>query len=562
MELFNFLVKQRRYSNCIDTTVELINQLGIKIPTTLIRRELLLHPKYPSLLSITDALTKWNIENIATSTNTDSLKKIPLPAIAQIRNGNGHFVLIKEIGEFVTYFDSSVGIVIENISDFEKKWTGILLLVAVTSNSGDPNSESYKKERLLTQLRLLSIGVLILIPLLFLLITNSSFTIHVLLKILGIILTINLLLTTFGFDNLVSEAICGTNEETGCNKVVNSKMGKVMGEISLAEIGTLYYCGGLMVIMLDIVMGNLELNPILSALSLGAIPFTILSIHYQGRVLKTWCPLCLIVVALLWSEAALSQDSIKVPTSSQLNTFLIGVSLSTIAWMIFRPSFILASKYPKLERSLIKFTRSESIFNALLMNSKRANQYFPYQNDVVLGNPNSRIIITFVTNPSCGFCVNVHQVISSWLSKYGTNLAVVFRFVLSNNQNDPRNVVIRRIIDLSLHNQINKVAHALEAWFRTEGWPNLDRWLKEWECPPHSQTDLYMSKHIEWCNLIEVKSTPTLLFNGFIIPAEYSLEDFEYFLHLKVKEEGLSIKEEIPTYQSNLSPTLKVISSN
>lgn len=51
--------------NVIYTTSKLLKELQVKISISSIRKALEEHPDYPSLLSISDALTSWKIENIS-----------------------------------------------------------------------------------------------------------------------------------------------------------------------------------------------------------------------------------------------------------------------------------------------------------------------------------------------------------------------------------------------------------------------------------------------------------------------------------------------------------------
>jgi hypothetical protein len=60
---------------------------------------------------------------------------------------------------------------------------------------------------------------------------------------------------------------------------------------------------------------------LLGLLSLVVLPFTLWSVWYQWKVAKTWCPLCLGVVAVLWVEAILSlfalQSGISFPSPNR-----------------------------------------------------------------------------------------------------------------------------------------------------------------------------------------------------------------------------------------------------
>jgi hypothetical protein len=53
-----------------------LKELKIPVSKTYIRQQLLSHPDYPSLLSITDTLTELRIENIAVQIQKNQLYKV------------------------------------------------------------------------------------------------------------------------------------------------------------------------------------------------------------------------------------------------------------------------------------------------------------------------------------------------------------------------------------------------------------------------------------------------------------------------------------------------------
>lgn len=56
----------------------------IRITDTTIKASLAAHPDYPSLLSISDFLHNYNIENVALRTKVESFSTFPVPFIAHI----------------------------------------------------------------------------------------------------------------------------------------------------------------------------------------------------------------------------------------------------------------------------------------------------------------------------------------------------------------------------------------------------------------------------------------------------------------------------------------------
>ena len=73
----------------------LINLLKIDIDRLAIVEELEKHPHYPSLLSISDAFTSFNISNGAFKASIDDIDVLPLPFLAYSDISGGNFVVVE-----------------------------------------------------------------------------------------------------------------------------------------------------------------------------------------------------------------------------------------------------------------------------------------------------------------------------------------------------------------------------------------------------------------------------------------------------------------------------------
>src|SRR5574337_747712 len=80
------------YSNLLGKWMRLLNT---RFHAKELKKNLLSHPDYPSLLSITDTLDYYNIPNETFSTNMNSLDKVPLPFLIHITNNGREFQLIE-----------------------------------------------------------------------------------------------------------------------------------------------------------------------------------------------------------------------------------------------------------------------------------------------------------------------------------------------------------------------------------------------------------------------------------------------------------------------------------
>ena len=70
--------------NAVVATMQLLNNLKIQVTATTIAETLQEHLDYPSLLSISDALNQWGINNMCLRVDPEKLNELPVPFIAHL----------------------------------------------------------------------------------------------------------------------------------------------------------------------------------------------------------------------------------------------------------------------------------------------------------------------------------------------------------------------------------------------------------------------------------------------------------------------------------------------
>jgi uncharacterized membrane protein len=533
--IFRFRNPKKEKSSCIDAVAELLRLLKVKASKQSIIKGIESHPDYPSLLSITDLLSAWNIDNFPTKINFEDLSEVQLPAIVQFKHNNGHFVVLTRIQDQINYFDPHRGNIIESPESFKQKWTGVVLLVSKNENSGDPDYELNNKAEKFKKLG--NISALVILTSI---VISSGYFIPALaplliFKFVGVFLSSLLLLSSFGIETNLGQAVCGVGKESNCTKVINSNAGKFFG-VSLAELALLYFSGGFLTVSFASIFSASSIESILFWGSILALPITFFTITYQWLILKKWCRLCVLTTILLWVESIylyLSVSDYSIAIES-LKLIYLSFSIPFIIWLLLKSSIINAIKIPELEKSLIRFKKSESIFDALMSSKDQIIDFATFPKDIILGNPHANLTITFVTNPGCGHCVIAHKHVESWIKNLGSKLRVVIRFVPALNDADgTRNRVIKKIISLSLHNKNDKMRAALKSWFENLDNPNPNDWFAKFDIPEHELTQEYLNKHSEWCAEMKIHNTPSFFLNGKKFPNEYDLVDIGYFLRIK-----------------------------
>jgi len=101
------------FSPTIDNTTQsvifFLKLLNMKIAVSTIRDTLWSNPNFPSLISISESLEKWGIENISLRVDTSKLDDIPIPFLAHIKNDGGFFVPVKDYSNNVITFINPKG---------------------------------------------------------------------------------------------------------------------------------------------------------------------------------------------------------------------------------------------------------------------------------------------------------------------------------------------------------------------------------------------------------------------------------------------------------------------
>lgn len=519
--------------NTYAVVANLVMQLGLKISAQGLK-EIMGHKEYPNLFAISDTLSNWHVENMAVNLSAYQLKEIPYPAIAHLYKNSGHFVVLQKLdGELLNYIDPEIGLVKESLQNFEKKWTGVVLLVQVNKKSGEDSYQQRKREEIFQRVSLFTVGVLaILLALLPLSIIPLYLLSIYVLKIIGSVLCCFLLQKQFGGGNATINAFCKMGGKSDCDSVINSPASTIFG-VHLSEIGFWYFIGGLLSIVIGALANESSLLGSLSVLSAVVLPFSLFAVYYQGWVIKKWCPLCLAVMGVFWLEV-ITHFIIGNPlamTWKSLSIAFVGFSLPLIFWSSVRQQFLDSLKLPKVERNLNRFIKSERVFQKLLEDQPEI-EIGNFSNELQAGVGEAPITITIVSNPVCEPCAYAHSVVEGLLEQFEGKIKVVFRFAI--NPSDTKSVsyeMLSHLMDLLLTTSSEKPIEALSNWYVKNGKSNVKKWKKEYSSLANHNQDAItklINEHSKWYAMAGIKSTPTVLINEKVLPEEFSVADLKY----------------------------------
>ena len=524
--------------NAITTLTRLLKVLGTKVTARTARRTLEEHPEFPALSSLSDALDRWRVANAAFRLGTvEQLRELPLPFLVHQDQQGGWFRLITRIeGDKLSYWDSDKGTGQQSLGDFERIWSGVVLVAETNDDSGEADYASEnQKERLeaLRQPAIYTLGGLILILALSMLLPSLTLLqgSWLLTKTLGLALSIALLAKQFGNHNLFIDRLCRVGAKSSCQSLLDSPAAKLWGWLSWTEIGTLYFAGSLCIALLGP-------NPLLGWLALSALPYTLFSVYYQARVAHIWCPLCLGVQVVLLAEGALSIAGPLLPVSLLHASYIaIGFALPALGWLLLKPALTAAQTQRQDYQSLAAFKRNPLIFSTLLKEQELMLPLPSHLRPLWLGQPDAAHGLTIVTNPYCGPCGQKHKELEALL-RQSPAIAVRLIFLASETSDDK----VTRLAQHLLALDPTVAPSALTAWFG-QSQPDYETWAKQFRLPANQEDNARQMaiEHGRWCWNAGITSTPTVFVDGYRFPDLYRLEDVTWLLSDEVKEPTSSL---------------------
>ncbi len=485
------------------------------------------HPSYPSLHAITGVLDHFNIDNLALDVpvTDETLRQLPKSFLAQINmDDDDMFAVVKNKGLIYEVLYDSKKKVNLSISEFQEKFTGILVVVEKGEEFEFKNkfkNDFIKKAGIISAV-FFSIHFALLNPS----ISNVLFFIA---SLIGIYVSYAIFRQEQGEESFLGNAFCSDdNEKKDCNAVLNSKGAKIFKNYKLSNLSLAYFSGlALSSYLLTLLKTDLSF---LFLMSIIAIPITLYSLYYQYAILKQWCLLCLSIVVVLWVQSLIAVVNFETIHFSYVNNLVVVCFSFSLAFVIgqFVFSFVKTKKkLRKTKMEYFKFKRNFNLFNTLLEKSEVVNTTLNVP-EIIVGNKNSNLNITVITNPFCGHCKAVHTLVENIYKKYPNEVSLCIRFNVNvTNVESDAVKITTRLLELFEKNS-DTCLNAMHGIY--EGM-NPDNWIEKWEnCYAHSHYIKILAKQSDWCINNTINFTPEILINGKSFPKEYDRNDLLFFI--------------------------------
>lgn len=527
--------------NCVNTTKQLLTSLNIRYTSKFLKDNILSHPDYPSLLSISDILEKYHIETLAVKIDFEKLSEVPLPCIVQVEvNRQSLFFVLKNVFDNkISYYNDKSKLIESSKEDFLKLWTGICLLVETSKYSKEKDIE--KKILAKRTLNVLK-GVIVVMLISWIVVSffssevtiNTSSTlytiIYTVLKVIGITLSVFLLWFDVDQYNPTLQSFCtGGGKNNNCNAVLGSKHAKLFdGTLSLSLLSFSYFFGTQIYLVIN------SFSPpalsVLGLLSFISVPIVIISIYYQAVVIKQWCKFCIIIQGVLVAEIGIVffSDFYKMQIVYEtLPLLLVVLLIPVLGWKLMKPLIEQEKETNVYKRGLKKIKNNPDVLKSLLIKSRKIETSTEGLG-VTLYNEAPQYHVVKVCNPYCGPCAKAHLELEGLVNAGKINLQILF--TARADGQDKKAKPVSHLLAIDAKGNKSKTLQALDDWYSSE---QKDYKVFASKYPMNGELELQNNK-IEamqvWCDTENITYTPTIFINGHELPKEYSVEDLKEVL--------------------------------
>lgn len=490
------------------------------------------HPHKNNLLGISQMLFAYGVNNGGTiiKDKENDILNIQTPFIA---HAGGEFKVVNNVdNNTVSYRWNGLNIN-EPTKQFIDGWSGFILLVEPDENSIEPGYSENRKNELISSLQGFFLLLALCTAVATLLVkrsfyTNLEPTIATILNLTGVYIGYLLVLKQMNIHSDYADKICSLFKQSNCNDVLESKASKLFGLIGWSEIGLGYFISNVIILLFFP-----EFIFYLSIVNTLALPYSFWSIWYQKWKAKQWCPLCLIVMGLLWVLffTNLYSGFFIVPTVRIIDFINVaGIYLiPTLVINLLVPRLSVANKIEQITQEINSLKANEDIFLTLL----KQQPYFEVErstSEIIFGNPEANIYVTILTNPHCNPCAKMHSRIEKLLEKTN-NICVQYIFSSFEESLDISN---KFLISAYLSGETEKMKSIFSEWFE-KGKYTKEEFFQKYNFFLESAEVLdEFQKHKLWIEKTKITATPTILVSGFKLPSNYKIEDLLFFKDLEV----------------------------
>lgn len=505
----------------------LLEQLDVKHTHSYITKLYNEHPHKYNMFGLFDILHSYDVNAVGVNIENKDYEKLSFPCVLHI---NGGFVVATKIfDEEITYYWNGRKFSL-SIEKFNTMWTGNAIVIDGDSDASEPNYRIHLRNQWLESMKKILLATTLFVSILIGLLSNYTdygffVLLYMALDVLGLVPCSLLMEKQLHSESKLGNRVCSLFHQKDCNKVLFSEKAKILG-FSWSEIGFSFFIAHLFSLIF-----YPSIVPELSIIGMASILFAVWSIHYQWRVVKQWCVLCLLVQADIILMASLGLIEISkyglffniIPAFAFCTLWLLMVVMLNF-YVKHRETAELCSMNIQKYRSLKSNT---TVYQALLSSEEYHETTFD-DSGITFGNRNAKTRITILTNPHCNPCAKAHAKIDELIEKSREKVCVQYIF---SSFNEELSVSNRFLIAAWQQLGEQKATEIYSQWYE-EGKNHSREFMDKWkniDIHTHGVED-EMRKHVEWKKKTGYVATPTILVNDHELPEDYDIEDIPMLL--------------------------------
>ena len=513
-----------------------------------LKLQLLSHPSYPSLHSVTAVLTHFGIDSLALEVprNIGTLKQLPERFISLISDKNrSEYVLATRNRDTISLLYDQRKKRDVLFDEFLGNWSGIVVGI----EKGYTETPKNRAIRKALPNVLFAMVLLVIVGWFFFSEPNLFQSTHFISTLIGAFISFLILKHEFGFRSSTVDKFCSPNEIMDCDAVLNSEGATVSKYLKLSDISIVYFIGLVFSWIFSIAF-KADSSAIMIT-TLIATPITFYSLYYQHVIIKKWCPLCLGIVGVLWLQCVslfIDSNSLASIEFDFRGSFILffGFLITTSIWLFAKALLIKQQRLRKLELSHYKFKRNFDVFNVLYNGGKTVDATIEDQGEIVLGNKKAPLNILLITNPFCIHCRSAHGDLMKILNKNTGDVRISIRFNVPSDSKYIANRVAARLLEIYNTESPRTFKSALHSVYKSSA--DLDQWSLKWGESANGYFNSLLKKQQKWCHRNDINFTPAVFINGKEFPKEYEVNDLTYFIEdllESAREESTEVKEHV-----------------
>ncbi len=417
---------------------------GIAINKKYCKEQVSSHPDYPALISVIDLLEDGSLEYTAAQADFSYIHEFNYPVLAHIKQPGNEFLHIVESDKAW-----------EIKKEITQHWSGVVLFADKNSSWQNAQNELYHKKERSNKLYI-AVVFSTLVALYGITVWMNPLwyaAVFGIFSIVGLFTSILIIGSELGVQNSITKQVCGAISAGGCDAVLKTNYSKGIFGFSTGDISALYFATQFVAFLFSSIYPNLFLTSIL--ISLLGIFVAIWSVYTQAIIIRQWCALCLVIVAVLFVQFIMSATLLFFSPLFILSfpIILVLLSVGIIGAIILFPIKDLlkkVSRFDQISKELKKWKLDANLFIAQWEKEEFVDTTI-WENDLIIGNPQAPLKITEACNPYCGPCANAHKVLDEMLDRYRNIVCIQLRFICqANNNEDVRTMVVENILRKSL----------------------------------------------------------------------------------------------------------------